>query len=147
MEAKFEVNGEDVAQESATFLEAARRSASIWEDLPKHPGQYRVLTGPDRPFSFLLDLLIPRGDGPFPVVLTGDASTTAHDVTSAPEDRREDHRDQAGDARRRDADPRRDWPVLQHDLVITGADGDPPQRKVHGDNAGGAAVHGRRPLG
>lgn len=33
----------------------------------------RVVTGPDRPFSFLLYLLIPPGDGPFPVVLTGDA--------------------------------------------------------------------------
>ncbi len=33
----------------------------------------RVQTGPDRPFSFLLTLLIPPGDGPFPVVLTGDA--------------------------------------------------------------------------
>lgn len=33
----------------------------------------RILTGPDRPFSFLLTLLIPPGDAPFPVVLTGDA--------------------------------------------------------------------------
>ncbi|MFA7159444.1 MAG: hypothetical protein WC299_09090 [Kiritimatiellia bacterium] len=32
-----------------------------------------VTTGPDRPFSFLLTLLVPRGDGPFPVVLNGDA--------------------------------------------------------------------------
>ena len=48
MEEKFEVNGEDVVQESATFQEASRRSQAIWEDLPKHPGKYRVLTG-DRP--------------------------------------------------------------------------------------------------
>jgi tryptophanyl-tRNA synthetase len=48
MEEKFEVNGEDVEQESATFREAARRSQTIWEDLPKHPAKYRVLTG-DRP--------------------------------------------------------------------------------------------------
>jgi tryptophanyl-tRNA synthetase len=48
MEAKFEVNSEDVVQESATFQEAARRSQAIWEDLPKHPGKYRVLTG-ERP--------------------------------------------------------------------------------------------------
>ncbi len=34
---------------------------------------YRVITGPDRPFSFLLTLLVPAGNGPFPVVLTGDA--------------------------------------------------------------------------
>ena len=44
MEEKFEVNGEDVVQESATFQEASRRSQAIWEDLPKHPGKYRVLT-------------------------------------------------------------------------------------------------------
>ena len=34
---------------------------------------YRVVTGPDRPFSFILQLLVPPGDGPFPVVLNGDA--------------------------------------------------------------------------
>lgn len=33
----------------------------------------RVVTGPDRPFSFMLQLLIPPGKGPFPVVLNGDA--------------------------------------------------------------------------
>lgn len=33
---------------------------------------YRVQTGPDHPFSFSMTLLIPPGDGPFPVVLTGD---------------------------------------------------------------------------
>jgi len=33
----------------------------------------RVLTGPGQAFSFLLTLLIPPGEGPFPVVLTGDA--------------------------------------------------------------------------
>ena len=33
----------------------------------------RVTTGPDRPFGFLMQLLVPPGDGPFPVVLTGDA--------------------------------------------------------------------------
>lgn len=33
----------------------------------------RVLTGQDRPFSFLLYLLVPPGEGPFPVVLNGDA--------------------------------------------------------------------------
>jgi len=48
MEEKFEMNSEDVVQESATFLEASRRSQAIWEDLPRHPGNYRVLTG-DRP--------------------------------------------------------------------------------------------------
>ncbi len=32
----------------------------------------RVMTGPQRPFSFLLYLLIPPGKGPFPVVLNGD---------------------------------------------------------------------------
>ena len=34
---------------------------------------YRVVTGTDRPFSFLLNLLVPPGTGPFSVVLTGDA--------------------------------------------------------------------------
>ena len=33
----------------------------------------RVATGPDRPFSFMLNLLVPPGSGPFPVVLNGDA--------------------------------------------------------------------------
>ena len=47
-EDKFELDSEDLEQESATFLEANRRSQAIWEDLPKHPGKYRVMTG-DRP--------------------------------------------------------------------------------------------------
>ena len=34
---------------------------------------YRVIAGLDRPFSFLLHLLVPPGRGPFPVVLNGDA--------------------------------------------------------------------------
>lgn len=33
----------------------------------------RIHTGPKRSFSFVLTLLIPVGEGPFPVVLTGDA--------------------------------------------------------------------------
>lgn len=48
MDEKFEVNAEDVATESATFKESARRSQALWEDLPKNPGKYRVLTG-ERP--------------------------------------------------------------------------------------------------
>jgi len=48
MEEKFEVNLDDLEQESATFREASRRSQAIWEDLPKHPEKYRVLTG-ERP--------------------------------------------------------------------------------------------------
>jgi len=48
MEEKFEINAEDAVEESATFREASRRSQAIWEDLPKHPGKYRVLTG-ERP--------------------------------------------------------------------------------------------------
>jgi hypothetical protein len=35
--------------------------------------QYRVSTGPGKPFWFFLDLLVPPGDGPFPIILTGDA--------------------------------------------------------------------------
>ena len=34
--------------------------------------QYRLATGPDGRFTFLLDLLIPTGEGAHPVVLTGD---------------------------------------------------------------------------
>jgi tryptophanyl-tRNA synthetase len=48
MEAKFDLNTEDAQFESATFLEASRRSQAIWEDLPRHPAKYRVLTG-ERP--------------------------------------------------------------------------------------------------
>ncbi len=33
----------------------------------------RVIAGRSRPFSFLMQLLVPPGPGPFPVVLTGDA--------------------------------------------------------------------------
>lgn len=52
MEEKFEVNAEDMAQESATFRESVRRSQVLWEDLPRHPEKYRVLTG-DRPTGAL----------------------------------------------------------------------------------------------
>jgi tryptophanyl-tRNA synthetase len=48
MEEKFEVNAEDVELESATFKESARRSQALWEDLPRQPAKYRVLTG-ERP--------------------------------------------------------------------------------------------------
>jgi len=34
--------------------------------------QYQITTGPQGPFSFIMDLLLPEGDGPFPVVLNGD---------------------------------------------------------------------------
>ncbi len=53
-----------------------------WEELHTSTAQHlggarfvscRVMTGPDRPFSFLMHLLVPPGPGPFPVVLTGDA--------------------------------------------------------------------------
>jgi tryptophanyl-tRNA synthetase len=52
VEEKFEVDAADVAQESATFLESARRSQTLWEDLPRNPAKYRVLTG-DRPTGAL----------------------------------------------------------------------------------------------
>jgi tryptophanyl-tRNA synthetase len=48
VEEKFEINADDVETESATFKEAARRSQALWEDLPRNPGKYRVLTG-ERP--------------------------------------------------------------------------------------------------
>ena len=47
-ESKFILTSEDQEQESATFLAASKRSQTIWDDLPKHPGKYRVLTG-ERP--------------------------------------------------------------------------------------------------
>ena len=52
MEEKFEINAEDVEQESATFQESARRSQALWEDLPRNPATYRVLTG-ERPTGAL----------------------------------------------------------------------------------------------
>jgi tryptophanyl-tRNA synthetase len=52
VEEKFEVNAEDIAQESATFRESAKRSQALWDDLPRHPARYRVLTG-DRPTGSL----------------------------------------------------------------------------------------------
>ena len=48
MEQKFEVNAEDLELESATFQESTRRSQALWEDLPRNPAKYRVLTG-ERP--------------------------------------------------------------------------------------------------
>ena len=36
---------EDAEAESATFKEAAKRSQGLWEDLPRNPARYRVLTG------------------------------------------------------------------------------------------------------
>jgi tryptophanyl-tRNA synthetase len=48
VEEKFEVTADDVELESATFKEAAKRSKALWEDLPRHPARYRVLTG-ERP--------------------------------------------------------------------------------------------------
>jgi len=48
MERQFDSDGEDVEQESPTFKEAERRSDALWADLPRHPAEYRVLTG-ERP--------------------------------------------------------------------------------------------------
>src|SRR3954467_7305105 len=48
MEEKFELEADDVELESATFKEAARRSQALWNDLPRNPLKYRVLTG-ERP--------------------------------------------------------------------------------------------------
>ena len=48
MEDRFELNAADVQLESATFQESARRSQALWEDLPRNPERYRVLTG-ERP--------------------------------------------------------------------------------------------------
>jgi tryptophanyl-tRNA synthetase len=48
MEEKFEISAEDVESESATFRESAKRSLVLWEDLPRNPAKYRVLTG-ERP--------------------------------------------------------------------------------------------------
>lgn len=48
MAKQLDADGGDVAQESATFKEAERRSQALWADLPRHPARYRVLTG-ERP--------------------------------------------------------------------------------------------------
>lgn len=48
MEEKFEIRPDDADVESATFQESARRSQALWNDLPRHPANYRVLTG-ERP--------------------------------------------------------------------------------------------------
>jgi tryptophanyl-tRNA synthetase len=48
VEKKFHLDREDREQESATFQESLRRSTAIWDDLPRNPGKYRVLTG-ERP--------------------------------------------------------------------------------------------------
>lgn len=48
MDEKFEIDAEDVELESATFTESSRRSQALWEDLPRNPSRYRVLTG-ERP--------------------------------------------------------------------------------------------------
>ena len=34
--------------------------------------QYKLTTGPNHPYSFTIDLYVPHGDGPFPVILNGD---------------------------------------------------------------------------
>ena len=44
----------NVDDESATFTEAARRSQALWEDLPRHPQKYRVLTGERPEPAFLI---------------------------------------------------------------------------------------------
>jgi tryptophanyl-tRNA synthetase len=43
-----ETVGEETEQESRTFQESQKRSQALWEDLPKNPQKYRVLTG-ERP--------------------------------------------------------------------------------------------------
>jgi len=41
-------NNDILERESTTFLESSKRSRIIWEDIPKNPKKYRVLTG-ERP--------------------------------------------------------------------------------------------------
>ena len=48
MERQLDAGGEDLVQESPTFKETERRSHALWADLPRHPAEYRVLTG-ERP--------------------------------------------------------------------------------------------------
>jgi tryptophanyl-tRNA synthetase len=48
MDEKLAADSEHAEAESATFKEAAKRSQALWEDLPRHPERYRVLTG-ERP--------------------------------------------------------------------------------------------------
>jgi hypothetical protein len=55
-----------------TRAEALHTLAVEWLDGAMYH-TYHVVTGPDRPVTFLLSVLVPPGDGPFPVVLNGDA--------------------------------------------------------------------------
>ena len=55
-----------------TSLEVLHRARVCGDNSP-HFVSCRVQTGPEAPFSFLLTLTIPQGDGPFPVVINGDA--------------------------------------------------------------------------
>jgi tryptophanyl-tRNA synthetase len=52
VEEKFKIDAADTEHESATFLESLKRSQALWEDLPRNPAKYRVLTG-DRPTGSL----------------------------------------------------------------------------------------------
>jgi tryptophanyl-tRNA synthetase len=52
VEEKFQIDAADVEHESATFRESLKRSQALWEDLPRNPAKYRVLTG-DRPTGAL----------------------------------------------------------------------------------------------
>jgi tryptophanyl-tRNA synthetase len=44
----LKTNDSHIEQESTSFLEASQRSQAIWEDIPRHPSKYRILTG-ERP--------------------------------------------------------------------------------------------------
>jgi tryptophanyl-tRNA synthetase len=47
-ELDVELDTEAIESESATFKESVKRSQALWEDLPRSPAKYRVLTG-ERP--------------------------------------------------------------------------------------------------
>jgi dienelactone hydrolase len=51
---------------------AVERLASGYKQLPATHRVFKVTCGPDKKVSFTLDLLVPKGKGPFPVVLRGD---------------------------------------------------------------------------
>jgi len=66
----IEYGGLPPRPERTLWTELSRTSVGWLDRATFITGQVR--TGPDRPFAFLMQLLVPPGKGPFPVVLHGD---------------------------------------------------------------------------
>ncbi len=48
------------------------QSVELQRNARDHHNQYKITCGPDQKISLVLDLLLPEGKGPFPVILRGD---------------------------------------------------------------------------